>query len=1599
MKDRGIIVVLANGSSSGSATIPGEMEMIMTNPRGFVTKTKTDRFGLPIEIKYPDGSSEKFERNKHGNPKNHTFPTASGGAGTTTYTYDDRENATQINSPAGVTGIVYDVRSLPISVTQTGRPTQQIARDSYGNAIQVTILPMGGASIAANPDNRYPYMLTYLTNPVDRFDVNNDGFVNQDDQTALQNYVSTNGVAFVNGLTSNGRPVYPDVDGNGIANGSDYAPLASYLASSQLLTENYGYSTGGNNFPRGLLTSHSNTAGETTVYEYFVTGSSKGMLKSIGRSTAPSPNVLAQFEYDQDLNRTATIDFFGRRNDVTYDRLGLPTKVEEQSASGGARPTTRFEYTRMGHLSKVVDPANYVTEVNRAPDGRAITVVIKGAGGLPDRAYTTIYDVMGNVYTETDPLNRVTAYSYDSRDRVNRVTLPNGEFVDLFHNAAGYMTRSVDPSGSITNITYSASGDQTQVSRANPANAFQFFTTTIGYASAGMMSTVTNPLGETTTYRRDAFGRVAAVDGAASTKGSYTNIPRATFAYDTAGRQASQTDFSGQAQIARVDSLGRLSRIETSDPDRNGPAGRSIVNIGPKTRVGNQITQTVNLADGRVVNVTNDLRDRLVSLQMPSLNGGSTITQTSQYDILDQLLSETDFSGASSSYTYDRFGQVTNVRGANHVTGNADTQYQTSFVYDIVGRMTGATSPNGGVTNYQYDSLDRIVAVLEPDPDGNGPLARRTTNWNYNIYSRVVQESSSDGSSKMTFYDSLWRPTSISETGSGSTRFRYDANDQLVELMDSNLNFTRWVYDSMGRTESEEQVGIGTRRWKYTTPGQQREYTDRTGAVTRWEYNAGSQITKEIWPATNTEFVYEYDLRSRLSSITRSSNDRVAWTYNTAGLVTSETTTIPQMDSQLGSPSFHSTMEYSYDTVGRNVYKSHAINNVVDYADSMTYDKRSRLTQTERVGGNGQWARFTYDAMDQIVIMHQGSGSATSNPELIQNTQRDLIGRPTSIGYQSNAGLLASYSMAYVSGSNRLASLTTPAGTTAYSYTANGQLTQAGSVAYTYDGNGNPVTRNGKVTQIGSFNRLLDDGDFTFQYDAEGRTTRRTNKATGETERYEWNPRSQLTKIDVFANASTSTVKGSVKYGYDTLGRRNGVSNETSIGTPSYSKTIDYLLSDGDQIGEILGATGQVTNRFMYGPGVDMVLSEQQFAGGVAQSPQYQLTDHLGTVRGVAQRVGGASSATLVNSVQYDAFGKVTSQSNATNQPHHGFAGRDIEPVGGLTYNRNRYYSTSSGRFISQDPISFAAGDANLYRYVGNKPTMATDPSGLEEHLTGLPLHGSSGYWFSPDGKRSGPEYRGNGWFSPFSEKYDPTKHKSPWFMADPADTSKDLRVRYQNGSPNFNRWVKHTTVNGKYQPISVLITLDNRQNLTDGGRRKADYAAADKEFKRVSGNKKWERTPGYTWHHQTIDPKTGSGQMILVDTKVHDVADHWGPYSLYQNILEAAQAGDKKTFQTLVERAKKLNLLRLTKVAGGVSLVLSAGSAYAGFQKDGTAGAVEAIGKDVSMQEEIGWVIMLPNNMVYRDWLKIDPDKPFDVLVDECLDKRLNGAGVSPVK
>ena len=66
---------------------------------------------------------------------------------------------------------------------------------------------------------------------------------------------------------------------------------------------------------------------------------------------------------------------------------------------------------------------------------------------------------------------------------------------------------------------------------------------------------------------------------------------------------------------------------------------------------------------------------------------------------------------------------------------------------------------------------------------------------------------------------------------------------------------------------------------------------------------------------------------------------------------------------------------------------------------------------------------------------------------------------------------------------------------------------------------------------------------------------------------------------------------------------------------------------------------------------------------------------------------------------------------------------------------------TTIGRWQSKDPKSFDAGDTNLYRFVGNHPSYATDPSGLwEEPPLINPIKDTHGkthrYQITPQGDR-----------------------------------------------------------------------------------------------------------------------------------------------------------------------------------------------------------------------------------------------------------------------
>jgi RHS repeat-associated protein len=109
------------------------------------------------------------------------------------------------------------------------------------------------------------------------------------------------------------------------------------------------------------------------------------------------------------------------------------------------------------------------------------------------------------------------------------------------------------------------------------------------------------------------------------------------------------------------------------------------------------------------------------------------------------------------------------------------------------------------------------------------------------------------------------------------------------------------------------------------------------------------------------------------------------------------------------------------------------------------------------------------------------------------------------------------------------------------------------------------------------------------------------------------------------------------------------------------------------------------------------------------------LADHLGSIKDVVEYNSGTDTTMVVNHIQYSAFGIINNQSDSDYEPRYTYTGREWDADAELFYYRARWYDPVSGRFISEDPISFAAADTNLARYVGNAAANLVDPSGLAE--------------------------------------------------------------------------------------------------------------------------------------------------------------------------------------------------------------------------------------------------------------------------------------------
>ena len=354
-------------------------------------------------------------------------------------------------------------------------------------------------------------------------------------------------------------------------------------------------------------------------------------------------------------------------------------------------------------------------------------------------------------------------------------------------------------------------------------------------------------------------------------------------------------------------------------------------------------------------------------------------------------------------------------------------------------------------------------------------------------------------------------------------------------------------------------------------------------------------------------------------------------------------------------------------------------------------------------GGTGQTPLRVdpgYDNRNELTSLTRFSDVAGST--LVGTTvySYDDSSRVTSIvNKNGSAATLSYYNYGYDS-ADRVTSETWQSGSTpgsrTYGYDNTNQLTSDSTATYTYDLTGN---RTMTGYQTGTDNRLTTDGTFTYTYDSEGNLTQKSKGSSLETWYFSYDNRNHLTSVRQTSDGSTNLLL--VTYTYDVFDQRATESKWKSGG----STVTTRFAYDGNQVWAELSTSNIVQTRYVFGDGQTQLFARIDVGVGL----RWELTDRLGSVRDVLDATG----ATILDHLDYDGFGKPT-ETNATYGGRIAYAGYAYDRDAGLDQAGERYYAPAIARWLQQDPIVFQAGDPNLYRYVANDSTNATDPSGLQ---------------------------------------------------------------------------------------------------------------------------------------------------------------------------------------------------------------------------------------------------------------------------------------------
>ncbi|WP_158972453.1 RHS repeat domain-containing protein [Paraglaciecola sp. L3A3] len=855
---------------------------------------------------------------------------------------------------------------------------------------------------------------------------------------------------------------------------------------------------------RGVIDGYSNkTATHETTYHYQQHGSGdfkylehaktltyQANLAGSSVTRQLLGNVVVQYEFDsyKNLTKQTTSHYTSSNNTSLLKREVINSSVTNNPQAWllgfvNTLTETNTVYAGQGAGTKYVKTK--FTPQSGSTDIRTSTLY-NGNNNTPVRVVTTVRDSMGRVTSESvaannaqsqwetrttsftsfngvgspqtvsDANNTPTTLTYDTRFQVPKTT---NDIDDISHstvyNPLGRAIQSIDNNG-VTQSTVRFYCSQALVSCPTGTYTEGDMEFSV-YASYGETQTLTH----TNTHQQGLTKVINYYNGVHQLVGQDKHllggdVLRQLFLYYENGKTWRESlpfevnhppsSNGGTWKTYIYDDLMRLSKILHNDNDlmvtSGGETNFSYSTVSESGAYVNKVTETKTVNTLHVSSPSS----------IPEFFPGETVSKSSYYNMLGQLIKVVDAQGTAITYEYDGHGNLVKTR----VNGNSHTDVK--IEYNHLGERVYMADPSAGRLNFEYS--------------GFGELKKQIWSKN-NAHQKMMQFE----------YDELGRQTKRLDSMPGQATkthlWSYDA--QYYGMLDKIITASNG--NGSGSGEFIEQ-------YRYNTQGQLDKYT--------------ASVPQDNW---SKSFYYNYDELGRQAKVTYPTWHEVAYDYHDEGFLlrAKEVNTQngaswwsngPSRIWQAGKQTVDSQHNMSHGMLfGNQVvatthtsgngyyiqktagkYQNGNLNSELQSARYLFNTsgalKTREETQSDLSGGFDLKERFTYDPLNRVKSSHVYRKNAGASEQLINSANYDYddLGN---LDYRSDKG-----------------------GTFYYNRTNGASVhgvTSANGLTYKYDEYGNVIQKGSSHISYNIFNKPSNIDGQQFYYGADHKRYRKVD--------------------------------------------------------------------------------------------------------------------------------------------------------------------------------------------------------------------------------------------------------------------------------------------------------------------------------------------------------------------------------------------------------------------------------------------------------------------------------------------------------------------------